>query len=229
MSTEHQSYSLDNQAEAIQEYARSHGFQIVRTYADAGRSGVVLKRREGLKQLLRDVVSGEPGYRVILVYDISRWGRFQDTDEAAHYEFLCKQAGIPIHYCAEPFPNDGTMSSTLLKTLKRSMAAEYSRELGIKCFAGQKRLALMGFRVGGQAGYGFRRMMVSPNGKPKQKLRSGEYKSLETDRIILVPGPKKEVETVREVFAMALRKRVSEIARDLNARGVEFLDGKPWT
>jgi hypothetical protein len=24
------------------------------------------------------------------VYDVSRWGRFQDPDEAAHYEFLCK-------------------------------------------------------------------------------------------------------------------------------------------
>jgi hypothetical protein len=32
----------------------------------------------------------------------SRWGRFQDADESAHYEFLCKSAGIPVHYCAEP-------------------------------------------------------------------------------------------------------------------------------
>jgi hypothetical protein len=57
-------------------------------------------------------------------------GRFQDTDEAAHYEFLCKRSGVPIHYCAEPFANDGTVPSSILKTLKRTMAAEYSRELG---------------------------------------------------------------------------------------------------
>jgi len=109
------------------------------------------------------------------------------------------------------------------------MAAEYSRELGVKCFAGQKRLALMGYRVGGPAGFGVRRMMVSPNGKTKQKLKGGEYKSLQTDRIILVPGPKKEVETVREIFNMVLRKRIPEIVRDLNAREVKYLEGRKWT
>jgi len=84
-------------------------------------------------------------YAAVLVYDVSRWGRFQDTDEAAYYEFLCKQAGIPVHYCAEPFPNDSTVSSSILKALKRSMAAEYSRELGVKVYAGKKRLVRLGF------------------------------------------------------------------------------------
>jgi len=90
MSTEHQQYSLENQATAIQAYAESHGFEVVRTYSDAAKSGLVLRHRVGLRQLLQDVVSGAPAYRAILVYDVSRWGRFQDTDESAHYEFLCK-------------------------------------------------------------------------------------------------------------------------------------------
>ena len=55
---------------------------------------------------------------VVLVYDVSRWGRYQDTDEAAHYEFLCKRAGVPIHYCAEQFPNDGSVPAAILKALK---------------------------------------------------------------------------------------------------------------
>jgi hypothetical protein len=80
MSTEHQQYSLDDQRLAIQAYAASKGLSVVRTYADAARSGLVLKRRDGLRQPLQDVVSGNPGYRAILVYDVSRWGRFQDTD-----------------------------------------------------------------------------------------------------------------------------------------------------
>jgi hypothetical protein len=62
-------------------------------------------------------------------YTHSRWGRFQDVDErSAYYEYLLKRAGIRVHYCAEQFENDGTMSSSVLKTLKRSMAAEHSRE-----------------------------------------------------------------------------------------------------
>src|SRR5436305_11758472 len=106
MSTDHQQYSLDNQADAISRYAADHGFSIVKTYSDAARSGLRLKNRSGLQQLLKDVVGGGVEYRAILVYDVSRWGRFQDADEAAHYEYLCKYSGIPVHYCADHFVND---------------------------------------------------------------------------------------------------------------------------
>jgi len=228
MSTEHQQYSLDNQAAAIQRYAENRGFHIVRTYSDAAKSGMVLRNRGALKQLLQDVVSGNGDYQAILVYDVSRWGRFPDADEAAHYEFLCKQSGVPVHYCAEQFSNDGTLASTLLKAFKRSMAAEYSRELGVKCFEGQKRLAEMGYRVGGAAGYGYRRMMISADSRTKRILSEYEYKNLKTDRVVLVPGPKNEVDTVREMFGLALRMNCQAVCRELNARGVPYRDGRPW-
>jgi hypothetical protein len=54
-------------------------------------------------------------------------------------------ASIRVHYCAEQFENDGSMSSSVLETLKRSMAAEYSRELSVKVFSGQCRLIELGF------------------------------------------------------------------------------------
>ena len=76
MSTEHQQYSLENQSTAIQKYPESHGFEVVRTYSDVAKSGVVLKNRAGLRQLLEDVLKGGAGYLAILVYDVSRWGRF---------------------------------------------------------------------------------------------------------------------------------------------------------
>jgi len=61
-----------------------------------------------------------------------------------------------VHYRAEQFENDGSLSSTLLKTIKRTMAGEYGRELSVKVFAGQCRLIERGFRQGGPAGYGLR-------------------------------------------------------------------------
>src|SRR3954469_23493110 len=91
MSTERQEYSLANQGDAIQRYAKEHGFVIVRTFEDAGRSGLTINRRSGLKELLATVLGGETSFRAVIVYDVSRWGRFQDLDEAAHYEFLCRQ------------------------------------------------------------------------------------------------------------------------------------------
>lgn len=72
MSTEHQQYSLENQSATIQKYAQNHGFEVVNTYSDAAKSGLVLRRRAGLRQLLQDVVAEDAPYRAILVYDVSR-------------------------------------------------------------------------------------------------------------------------------------------------------------
>lgn len=228
MSDETQQYSVDNQKDAIAQYAALHGFKIVKTYADLGKSGVLAKNRSGLRELLKDVVSGGAEFQAVLVYDVSRWGRFPNNDEAAHYEYLCSSSGIPLHYCAEPFVNDGTASSSLLKALKRSMAAEFSRELGDKVFRGKTRLVQLGYWVGGPPGYGYKRLMVSATGKRKQILKPGEHKSLTTDRVTLIHSSRTEVEIVREIFAMAAKgKGPTAIARELNRRG-ETHYGRAW-
>jgi DNA invertase Pin-like site-specific DNA recombinase/DNA-binding winged helix-turn-helix (wHTH) protein len=230
MSTEDQQYSIANQEAAIETYAKSRGYFVVTTYADAGKSGIAIKHRKELRRLLSDVVSGRAQYKAILVYDVSRWGRFQDVDEAAHYEFLCKSAGIPVRYCAEQFDNDGSLSSSIMKALKRTMAAEFSRELGIKVSAGQRRLAVLGFWVGGMPGYGMRRMMVSPDGHRRIILQDGERKAIKTDRTILVTGPEREVDCVRTIFRLVAdqRKTPREIAKALNSRDMYASNGRPW-
>src|SRR5262249_11976191 len=215
MSTEQQQYSIDNQSEAIRTYAKQHNMTVVPTYADAGKTGLTLNERPGLMQLIEDVERGSPGYSAVLVYDVSRWGRFQDADESAYYEYRCRRAKIAVHYCAETFPNDGSVTAALLKALKRAMAAEYSRELSVKVFAGKARLTELGFRQGGLAGYGVRRLLVDQRGEPKFVLCAGERKSIATDRVVLIPGPVEEVEIVREIFKMYASKRYSpaDIAR----------------
>ena len=47
MSTDHQQYSTENQAETIREYAARHGLLIVRSYADEGKSGLRLEGQAG--------------------------------------------------------------------------------------------------------------------------------------------------------------------------------------
>ena len=231
MSTEHQRYSTQNQADVIASYAEKRGFEIVRTYADDGKSGVVLSGRGALQQLFNDVASGKADFSVILVYDVSRWGRFQNTDEPAYYEFLCSRAGLTVHYCAEQFENDGSIGATIIKSVKRAMAGEYSRELSVKVFAGQCRLITLGFRQGGPAGYGLRRQHVDEHRTPKAELVRGEHKSLQTDRVILRPGPPEEVEVVRRIYRMFVlqRRTEREIANQLNLEGLSTDLGRPWT
>ncbi|MFK4385163.1 recombinase family protein [Bradyrhizobium sp. USDA 223] len=160
MSTERQQYSIQNQAAAIAAYAHSNKLTIVRTYRDEGESGLLIKNRAGLIQLLEDVQAGETDFAHILVYDVSRWGRFQDADESAHYEFICKRAGVRVAYCAEQFDNDGSMLASIVKNIKRVMAAEYSRELSSKVYAGQCRFARLGYKPCGKVGYGLVRELV---------------------------------------------------------------------
>ena len=91
MSTDEQPNSIALQQETIRRYAVSHGYQVFATYANAGRSGIEIKYRTELRQLILDVLKGEAVFRAILVYDVSRWGRFQDTDEKAAAQHLSVQ------------------------------------------------------------------------------------------------------------------------------------------
>ncbi|WP_044547337.1 recombinase family protein [Mesorhizobium japonicum] len=231
MSTEHQTYSIDNQRDAIRDYAEIMGYEIVATYEDAGRSGLNLGGRPGLQRLLADVESGRADFETVVVYDVSRWGRFQNIDESAAYEYRCQMAGVRIEFCAEQFANDGSIESDVLKAIKRSMAAEQSRMLSQKVFIGQARLIRMGFRQGSKVGFGLRRLLVDQHGRPKGILSPSEYKSLQTDRIILVLGPPDEIATVRWIFGhfVKTRKTELEMARLLNKRGVLSDLGRPWT
>jgi DNA invertase Pin-like site-specific DNA recombinase len=231
MSTEHQKYSTENQSDIIAEYAERNGMQVIRTYADDGKSGLRIDGRNALKSLIADVEGGQADFEVILVYDISRWGRFQDADESAYYEYICKRAGIRVIYCAEQFDNDGSPISTIVKGVKRAMAGEYSRELSVKVFTGQCRLIENGFRQGGTAGFGLRRMLIDEHGNKKGILRYGQYKSIQTDRVILVPGPAKEIETVAMIYKKFVHDGLSEfeIAKLLNERRILTDLKRPWT
>ena len=231
MSTEHQQYSTENQLDAINIYAQTHNLKIVRIYTDSGKSGLSLDGRQALQRLLCDVELKQGNFSTIIVYDVSRWGRFQDPDVSASYEVRCRQAGVQVEYCAEQFVNDGSPVSSIIKSMKRMMAGEYSRELSVKVFAGQSRLIQLGYRQGGPAGYGLRRQLIDQMGKPKATLSCKEYKSLQTDRVILAPGPETEQEIVLEIYDSFIKKALTEkeIADSLNRRGLMTDLGRPWT
>lgn len=217
--------------QVISEYAFARRIQIIRIYSDAARSGLTLQGRDSLLQLISDVESGRADFQVILVYDVSRWGRFQNVDEGAHYEFICRRAGVGVEYCADGFRNDGSIVSTLLKDVKRTMAAEHSRELSAKVSRAKLRLAQMGYFQGGATGFGLRRMLVDHDGNPKGILEFGQKKSLQEDRVVLTHGPDEEVQTVREIFRLYVDDQYSpsRIARHLNEKRALNGRGKPWS
>jgi DNA invertase Pin-like site-specific DNA recombinase len=230
MSTEHQRYSPDNQRAAIARYAAEHGYEVTRTYIDEGKSGLTLAGRDGLKQLLADAVSGDAGFEAILVLDVSRWGRFQDVDQGSHYEWLCRSAGVAVHYVNEPFEQDGSIASSLIKQLKRVMAGEYSRELSVKVTQAHTNYATSGYVQGGALPYGFRRLIVDEHGAPKGVIAPGERKGSRLDRSVPIPGPKHEIAIVNRIYRLYISgKSHRRIAEILNEKGVPAGQGRPWT
>ncbi|MCX4150770.1 MULTISPECIES: recombinase family protein [Paraburkholderia] len=222
MSTDHQQFSPVFQRQAIAEYAAAHNIRIVRDYEDAGISGLTLRERPALTQLLVDVESPARKFTIILVYDVSRWGRFQDVDEAAFYEYACRRAGVKVIYVAEPFENDASPATCVMKALKRAMAGEFSREISRKVFLGHCVNVERGYHSGGPPGYGLQRVLVDSQSGTRRPLAQYQYKNLQTDRVVLAPGPPHEVALVRKMFEWYATRRTTatDIARRLNDFGI---------
>ncbi|BES85376.1 recombinase family protein [Pectobacterium araliae] len=232
MSTEHQQYSLHNQATFIKDYADKHDMLITHTYDDAGKSGVTILGRVALQKLLNDVIYRHIEIQAVLVYDVSRFGRFQDIDEAGYYSHILKMNGVDVIFCAEHIPTkEHPLEAMLMLSIKRAGAADLSKNLSDKVYAGQVNLIKRGYHQGGTPGYGLRRQLIDEEHTPKEILLFGRRKSIQTDRVILIPGPKNERRIVNEIYDMFIFKNMPEfiIASILNERGVKAENGTIWS
>lgn len=214
MSTDKQDLSPSTQKEAIAAYAAARDLEIVATYEDEGRSGVHLKNRPALLKLLQDVTTAKQ-FSTVLVHDVSRWGRFQDTDAAAYYEYHCRLHGTAVVYVAEVFGAEVNPITAMLKSMKRAMAAEYSRDLAKKSRAGQHQVISRGYQMGPLPPLGYRRCSVSADGQRRVVLDNGQRKLAANDRIEWVLASEEELTLVRRICDMYARTRLSfaDIAR----------------
>jgi DNA invertase Pin-like site-specific DNA recombinase len=229
MSSEPQDCSVPFQQEWNRTFADKHGMQIITTYVDEARSGVTIRHRHQFKRMLEDVRCERPQWKAILCYDVTRWGRFQDSDEAGFYEWICKMAGCPVIFTAEPFTGGQGPLHAVMKGLKRKMAGDFSRDLSVKTAAGLRYVASQGFWCCGSPPYGYRRAEVDPAGRVVRRLKPGEWTS-HNRRTRLVFGPRSEVQIVRDIFRMFVEGRLSKtrIADTLNESGIPLPLGRPW-
>jgi DNA invertase Pin-like site-specific DNA recombinase len=208
MSTDKQDLSPSVQKEAIAAYAAARGMEIVASYEDEGRSGIHLKNRPALLRLLHDVTEPKR-FSTVLVYDVSRWGRFQDTDAAAYHEYHCRLHGAEVVYVAEMFGAEVNPITAMLKSMKRAMAAEYSRDLANKSRAGQHQAISRGYQIGPLPPLGYRRCSVSADGHRRVVLDNGQRKAAATDRVEWVAACQEEVQLVKRICDLYARTRLS--------------------
>lgn len=228
MSTEHQDLSPDMQKVAIENYAARNRMKVIGTYLDAGRSGLTLQKRPAMKKLLRDVTSPDREFSAVLVYDISRWGRFQDTDASAYYEYHCRLHGVDVRYVQEPFSSTDSALSALMKSMKRAMAAEFSRELAVKTRQGQAAAIAKGFHLGTLPCLGFRKIAVAKADGSERLLELADHKAGHREHVRWVWGPEVEINLVRRIFTLYATTEISVVAlaRQLQSEGIRAKNGQ---
>jgi DNA invertase Pin-like site-specific DNA recombinase len=221
-----QEQSVPLQREYGNAFGAQYGIEIIHDEADEGKSGLLgPEHRPGFKRLLENWIENPdaPQFDYVLVYDESRWGRFQNPDEAAHYEFLCAQRGKKVIYMASGFPTEGNQLLAHLNTsMKRHMAAEFSRELSQKVFRGCVEVSRRGYSAGGIASYGMARMLLDADKNPMYLLKDGEHKAISNARVIFVPSEDGTADVVKRIFNLFVKegKNADEIADLLNEEGV---------
>jgi DNA invertase Pin-like site-specific DNA recombinase len=215
-----------------QSFAKAHNIEIIHEEADEGESGLSAAR-PGYQRLFDDWITNPnaPTFDFVFVYDVSRWGRFQDQDEAAHYEYTCKKHGKKVVYVSQGFPKeDEQLISTLQTSIGRYMAAEYSRQLSGKVFHGCVKVSEQGFSAGGQPPYGMSRLLLNEDKKPIKLLKRGQWKSISNERVTFAPAGDETSEVVKEMFSLLVEKWESPqtIAEILNKRKIVTTQGKKW-
>jgi DNA invertase Pin-like site-specific DNA recombinase len=230
MSTEMQVESPENQERAIRAYAVEYGIEIVKTYADLGVSGINTEKREQFQSLIDDVEQGRHTYNIVLYLDESRWGRFVDSREADYHRMRLERKNVICQSCEKPLTLTSNIADRIMTLLRDESASDYCRQLSQKVWAGQCNLVAKGYRQGGVAGFGLRRILLDESGHPKQELTIGQRKSLLTERVILMPGPEEERQIVLWIYDQFIAGiSETEIADHLNAQGVKNHFSRPWS
>jgi DNA invertase Pin-like site-specific DNA recombinase len=227
-----QENSIPIQREQVQKFAKEHGIEIIREFADAGKSGLSTEGRDAFQEMLDKYVVGcAEEFEYVLVLDVSRWGRFQDIDHSAYYTGLCQEHKKKVIFTSIGFPKEDDLVHYLHLNIERYRAATYSRELSDKVFRGCVKIAEQGFRAGGPPAYGLNRLLLDESKKPVQVLEPGQRKSIQNQRVTLAPGEKSEVAVVRQIFRWFVKGNLQpkDIASALNADEVPSPGGQRWT
>jgi DNA invertase Pin-like site-specific DNA recombinase len=253
-STDRQERSLDDQLAAIHAYAVRHGLAVLRIYTDDAISGVRSDTRGAFQSLIRDAQSRRCDFGTVLVYDLKRFGRV-DNDEAGHYRWLLRKAGVQVVYVAEAF--GGGSLDDLIRPVKQWQAREEARDLAKVTIRGLlskiKRDQALGFWLGGYPPYGYDLRYETAEGRFRyvvRYLRDGSKQLLTEDGAILASLRRREahvvtkddrcrlvlsaperVEAIRRIFRSFVsgEHRPGEIAKLLNSEGVPTARGPEWS
>lgn len=227
-----QENSVEIQQDQVRKFAADNSIEIIQEFIDRGKTGLVTEGREAFQTMLRDYIqSGAHEFDYVLVLDVSRWGRYQNTDISAYYTGLCAMHGKHVVYTSIGFTPENDLMHALRINIERYQAANYSRELSTKVFKGCAKIASQGFRAGGMPPYAFHRLLLDEQRQPVQVLDPGQRKSIQNQRVTLTPGCPEEIAVIKRIFRAFVHQKKSpkQIAATLNGDKIPSPGDSQWT
>lgn len=237
-----QENSLEIQRQEIEKFAKKYNIEIIGEESDDGVSGLTADR-PGFRNLFSKWVFNKdaPHIDFIIVYDMSRWGRFQDPNEAGYYAHQCQKRGITIQYVnrgklEEALDGDeqGQLLQHILTPTERFIAAQHSAQLSPKTWLGCVKVIEQGFSAGGSAPYGLMRLLLGEERNEKrevvQVMKRGDKKFLSNQRVKFTPATDQSAEVVRNIFAWFTKDRLGleDVAKKLNSQSIPSPAGRKW-
>jgi DNA invertase Pin-like site-specific DNA recombinase len=225
-----QENSIPIQQDQVREWAEKNGVEIIREFADAGKSGLTSEGRPAFIEMMDEWVKKRTDFSYILCLDVSRWGRFQDIDLSAQFSAECKKHNKQVIYTTIGKPREDDPLYPVYVQFERYRAAQYSRELSDKVWRGCVKITEQGYWAGGSPPYGTRRLLLDEKREPLQPLEPGQRKGIQNQRVTLVEGDPMQVAVIQRIFHEFVDLGYSEykIAEGLNADGILSPSGRRW-
>lgn len=190
--------SIEQQVAECTQYALQNGLTIVSTYEDRAMTGRN-DRRPGFQRMIRAAERGE--FKTLLTYKSNRLAR--NMLDALKYEDKLDKVGVSVVYCKEDFGDNA--AGRLALRMMMSINEFYSDNLAEDVKRGMRDSAQK-CKVVGAIPFGYRK---------------GADDCFEIDE---ATAP-----IVREIFKRVLNgEAYMDIARDLNTRGIQTAQHKPW-
>ena len=136
--TEGQLDSLENQRSFFLEYAKKHNYDLIRIYADEGKSGTSIKNRLQLQQLLVD--AKEKKFDLVLIKDVSRLAR----NTVDFLTSIRKLKSCEIKVVFVNYDQTSSDSSEFMLTMLSAIAQEESANTSKRIKFGKKVNAVKG-------------------------------------------------------------------------------------
>ena len=112
--------SLETQKTFFEEYAQKMNYNLLHIYADPGRSGTKIQKREDFQKMLTDAKTGD--FSLILVKDVSRFAR--NTVDALEVVRELKAIGVKVQFISSQMDSLG--DSEFLLAVMSAIAQEES-------------------------------------------------------------------------------------------------------